>query len=862
VSALAAQTTDVAGFAEVVGHEFGERITVHHQMESYLRYLAAHSPRVEIVEQGRSWEGRRLLVAIVTSPSNHGRLDDIQATAQRLGDPRRLTPAEARTLIADQPAVVFMGGSIHGFELSGAEGVLKLLERLTTRDDAETRSLLDNTVLLLDPMINPDGRDAFGHYNHRAIGREPRSERDDWSNDYNGWEAVGFRTGHYFFDTNRDWWAHTQRETQARAPTIRAWRPQVVVDLHEMGPDVEFYFDPPDEPYGPFFPDFARHWFGIFGEAYAEAFDDAGFEYMTRERYNFFYPGYTTSWGSYQGAVGMLYEQGSTRGLAIERADESVRLLSDALEQQYTTALTAVRTAAGRREELLTDYVDGLRSAVSDGRSGRVRYLIEPQGNAQLAAELVAMLRRNGIEVGRLTADARLTGLLDRDGTAQPDREFAAGTYVVEAAQPLNRLVRALLEPDLPISEEFLARARAREDRGQNPRFYDITAWSLPLLFDLSAYSSSDARALSVERVATAEAEASLPTEPAGYAYLIDGSQAASIAALVDLRQRGYRAAVTLKPTSIGGEEVSSGTVVLRVGQNDDGLDQAVRNVATRFALGLRAVDTGLSDPGYPALGSADVLPVRTPEIALLSGHPVHGYSFGWAWYTLDQHYRVPITVRRVSTVASTPLHRFDVLVIPHLFSSQGLAQRLGEGGLERIRRWVEDGGSLVAIGSAVDFVREELELSGLRSWYDVQTGRDKPGGDEKPVDPAKEPTPFDVPGAILRGQLDLETWLSAGYDDELPVLVTSRRIYLAPEGPPDPRRRVVGRYAEAESLRMAGHLWPESAERLPETVFLYEERLGRGRVILFAEDPNFRAYWRGANRLFLNAVVLSPSAP
>jgi hypothetical protein len=857
-----AQTTEVSSFAEIVGHEFGERITVHHQMESYLRYLAESSPRVAIVEQGESWEGRQLLLAIVTSPGNHARLGEIQTTARRLGDPRGLDGSEVEALIADQPAVIFMGGSIHGFELSGSEGVLKLLERLTVLDDEETRSLLDNTVLLLDPMINPDGRDAFAHRNHRSIGREPKAARDDWSNDFNGWEAIGFRTGHYFFDTNRDWWAHTQRETQARVPTIVGWRPQVVIDLHEMGSDVEFYFDPPDQPYGPFFPEFAKSWFVNFGQAYAEAFDDAGFEYMTRERYNFFYPGYTTSWGSYQGAVGMLYEQGSTRGLAIERADESVRQLADALEQQYTAALTAVRTAAGRRVELLNDYVDGLRDAIAEGTRGYRRYLIEPAGNEQMAAELVSLLRRNGVEVQRLTDEITLSGLRGREGSSQADRSFPAGTFVVEAAQPHNRLIRALLEPDLPISEEFLAEARARVDRGSNPRFYDITAWSLPLMFDLSAYSSTDGRDLPVSTVESVEATAMLPEAPAEYAYLIDGSQPASVSALVELKRRGHRAAVTLKPSSIGGVPISSGTVVLRVGQNDDTLDGSVREVAESFALGVRAVDTGLSDPGFPALGSADVLPVKSPRIALLAGQPVHGYSFGWAWYTLDRQYRIPVSVRRVSTLAARPLHDYDVLVIPHLFSSKALAERLGDGGLERLRRWVRDGGSLVALGSAVDFVREELGLSALRSWYDVETGRDKPGAKEKPLDPAEQPTAFSVPGALLRGRIDLEAWLSAGYGEEMPVLVGSSRIYLPPEGPPNSDRRVVGSLGGAEELRIAGHLWAESAERLPESVFLYEELVGSGRVILFPEDPNFRAYWRGANRLFLNAVVLSPSAP
>jgi len=850
---------EVPTFAEVTGHDFGERITVHHEMVSYLERLAETSPRVVTRDQGITWEGRRLLLAIVTSPANHARLAEIRANAQQLGDPRRTSPEEARRITAEQPAILYMGGSIHGFELSGAEGVLKLLERLATAEDAETRQVLDNTVILLDPMLNPDGRDAFAWRNLQTIGREPSAERDDWSNDFNWWEGIQFRTGHYFFDTNRDWWAQTQPETRFRVPTWLEWRPQVVVDLHEMGPDVEFYFDPPAEPYGPFFPDFAKEGFVRFGQAYAEAFDRAGFEYMTRERFNFFYPGYTTSFGSYQGAVGMLYEQGSTRGLALERADESVRLLGDALEQHYTAAWTAAQTAARDRQELLMDYYEDLRQAIADGRTGVVRYLLDPAGDAQLVAEYVNLLQRTGIEVGRLGDESQLGGVRDRTGQAIGERTFPAGTYVVEAAQPHNRLLRVLLEPDIPLPAEFLAEAREREDRGENPRFYDITAWSLPLLFDLAGYSSTDSRALDLEMVeTTADATTRTPDVDAGYAYLIDGEQTASLAALSDLQDRGYRGAVTLDPTRVGGHDLASGSVVLRVGQNDDSLHAAVREVAEHFGLEVLAVGTGLSEPGYPALGSGKVIPVKRPEIALLAGQPVHGYSFGWAWYVLDRQYEIPLTVRQVRSLASTPIHRFDVLVIPHLLSAEELASTLGEKGIERLQRWVRDGGSLVALGSAVDFVREHLELSALRSWYEEQ----RPEGEGENAGEAPEPAGFDVPGAILRVELDDQAWLSAGYGAEIPALVTSRRIYLAPEGPPDAGQRVVARYAEGDRLRISGHLWPESLERLPGSVFAYEEKIDLGRVILFTEDLNFRAYWRGSDRLFLNAVLLGPSAP
>jgi hypothetical protein len=835
-------------FAEVAGHALGERVTQHHQMMRYLERLAAASPRVTIEQQGRSWQGRELMLAVVTSPENHARLEQIRRNAQRLADPRATSPAEAAAIFADQPAVVWFGGSIHGFELSGTEGALKLLEHLATRDDAETLEVLRNTVVLIDPILNPDGRDAFAHLNHSALGHRPNPRPEDWNNDFSGWEALGFRTSHYFFDINRDWFAHTHPETRARIPTFLAWRPQVAVDMHEMGSDVEFYFDPPAAPVNPFFPEFSTRWFDRFAAAHAAAFDRAGVEYMTGERFNFFFPGYTTAYTNYLGAVGMLYEQGSSRGLALERPDRSVRTLADALEQQYIAAWAATRLAARERQALLRDYYESHRAAIADGARGARRYVLGPDGDPAHVAALANLLVRAGVEVQLATEPVRLGGLRDRTGATVGARQFPAGSYVIDAAQPRNRLIRVLLEPSIPVPEEFLRQARLRVERDENPRFYDITAWSLPLLFNVGGYSSTDAARLPTVPVAGEVRVGEPPARQAGYAYLIDGGQAAGMGALYHLLERGHRAAVTLKPTRVGGENVASGTVVLRVGQNPETLHAAVRESAERFDVRVRAVHTGLGDPGALALGSGDVIPVRRPEIAILGEDPVQAYSFGWAWHTLDQAYGIPVSVLRTRSLGTAALNRFDVLVLPEL-GGAALAGLLGDGGRERLRQWVRDGGTLVTIGSATDFAREQLELIRLRSWYDTDAG--------------KQAQRIGVPGAIVRARLDPESWLSAGYGEaEVPLLVGSNRLYLPPEGPPAAGRRLPARYAEANRLRIGGHLWPESLERLPESVAVYEERVGRGRVIAFAEDPNFRGYYRGADRLFLNAVVLGPSAP
>ncbi|MGD2151639.1 MAG: M14 family metallopeptidase [Gemmatimonadales bacterium] len=832
----------IPSFAEVTGHEFGERITVHHDMVAYLKTLDEVSDRVRVIEQGESWEKRLLLVAIVTAPDNHARLEEIRQAVHRLSDARTTGPDEAARIIEGQPVVLWYGGSIHGNELSGSEGLLKLLEHLTTRSDAATMEVLRNAVILIDPMLNPDGRDAFANLNHQNLGREPNPLREDWNNDFTRWQGTQFRTGHYYFDTNRDWFAHTQRETQARIPTLLAWRPQVIVDAHEMGTDSEFFFDPGVDPYAPYFPEHSKRWLDIFCRAYAAAFDSAGFEYTTRELFDYFYPGYTTSL-RYLGAVGMLYEKGSSRGLAINRSDESTLTLREALEYQYLAAWTAARTSVRERTTLLDEYYESLRADLAEGRQGIRRYLIPPEGDPLHVAELVNMLMRNGIEVSVLTQAARLNDVRDRRGTSIGGREFPAGTYVVEAAQPLSRLARTLLEPDTPTPEEFLREARERIERAESPRFYDITAWSLPLLFNVGGYSTGDARTVSAERVTGRVVPmATTLDERPGYAYLIDGSAVASLSALYHLEAQGYRTAAIREPTRIAGRDIASGTVIVRVGQNDASVHEAVREVAERFRLTVRGTDTGLADPGYPVLGSVySVTKAHEPKIAILAEGPISGYSFGSTWYTLDQQYEIPITVLRIGSVAGADFESFNAIIVPSV-SAGALRRELGDSGVERLTQWIRDGGTLVTLASATDFARD-LELIDLRSWYELEENEDAQR--------------FGVPGAIFEANLNEHHWMSAGFEGmELPVLVNSSSIYLPPEGPPSSSRTVIATYGP----KIAGHAWPETLERLDGAVFAYEQRVGGGRVIAFAEDINFRAFWRGANRLLLNAVILGPS--
>jgi hypothetical protein len=839
----------VKTFQEVTGHTVGERIVENYQVLEYLKHLDQYSDRVSIFTIGNTYNRKVQMGAIVTSPQNHARIEEIRLNGLKLDDPRSISLSEAQQIMQNQPAILYLAGSIHGFELSGTEGIMMLLEHFTTSNDPETLEQLNNTVMIIDPTINADGRDAFAQFNHQHVGRVPSSDPVEWANDFVSWDGLRYRTSHYYFDLNRDWFAHTHNETRNRAAIFRQWRPQAGVDAHEMGPDREFYVDPPTDPVSPHFPPYASKWFELYGNAHAEAFDREYVEYTKGEIFNFFYPAYFTSFMTYQGAVGMLYEQGSSRGLALQRSDGTTRTLRDAAFQQYTAFRAMVKLSSDRRDELLADYYQANVESIEAGKSGTTRYLIKAEGDPHLVTEAVNLMMRSGIEVQVLNSDLTLRNVNDREGKSVGNHTFSAGTYVIDTAQPRMRLIRNLLEPHIPIPEEFLAQARQRVDRGENPRFYDITSWSLPLLFNLQGFSSSDSRALSATMITEPLAKgAQPPAEKARYAYLINGNQAAALSAIPYLRERDIRVNVLYKPTRINGVDYESGTVIVRTDGNTDDVHTAVTRLSNHFNLAVTAVHSGQADAGFPALGSIEGTRITKPEIVLLGNHPVQGYSFGWAWHTLDQVYQIPHTVINTSTIGNIPIERFNVIILPEVTNAGTLRDQLGDAGIERLNRWVRDGGTLVSLGSGTEFVRNTLKLINLKSWYDE--------------DDNSEESRVSLPGAFFKAEFDRENWLTSGYSYELPILINSNRVYQAPDGPATPSRNTPVTIATGDDSKIAGHAWQENLERTPGSVFLYEERVGRGRVIAFAEDVNFRGYWRGANRLFLNAVILGPSAP
>ena len=835
----------------VLGYEVGEQFTMHHMLVRYLERLAAASPRIRLDTVARSFEGREVMLAIVTSEANHARLDRIRSDAARLADPRGASDADLRAVAARTPAIAWMGYTVHGPEASGAEAAIALLYQLAAGRDAETRLLLDSLVILVDPLQNPDGherhaqdvrrmRTALGVPVHPAA----RIHEGTWP---------GPRTSHYHFDLNRDWYAQSHPETRGRIATMLRWHPHVAVDLHEMGTNSTYFFPPTMDPVNKLVhPDILR-WWDIYAAANIAAFDAQGWSFFRREGYDEFYPGYGSSWPIYTGAVGMTYEQASSRGGAIRRADGTIHTLQEAARGHYATSWATLLATARRASERVRDYAAFRRGAIAEGGRDGLRTVVLERDRAGRADSLARRLIDNGIEVGRLTGAAELRNALEYGGGRRASARVAAGAYVVDLAQPMGRLARALLEPDAPLDSAFITEELERRRTGQSERFYDVTAWALPYTFRVRAWGVGapvgstepvTVGAFAPERTA---ASAAGPAPRAAYGYAFAPGSEASLRLLAGLLADSVRVWYAPKAFRSGEHRFPGGAFLVRAASNDTSVHATVRRLAAEAGADLAPLASAAATEGTD-LGSNSVVPLRSPRVALLAGEPIAGQSMGWTWYAFDQRLRYPTTQLDLDDAIGA-LDDFDVLVIPST-APNALARALGETGRDRLAAWVRGGGTLITMDAASEWLASER--SGLSR---LRVRRDTAGADTSGL----APLPVEVPGAVVRAIADTLSPLLAGVDQrEFPVLVNGGRAFVAP-GDIRPGELVV-RHAPTSRLRIAGYLWPEAPARLGGAPYLWTEAVGRGRVIAFAGEPNFRDLWRGLLPLFANAVFLGPS--
>jgi hypothetical protein len=919
----------------ILGYNVGDLNTQFALQERVLLAIAAAArDRVRVEEIGWTNERRAMRLYLVSAPENIARLDAIRADLARLADPRGLAAADREALIARTPAVVWINESVHGNEAPGFETAMQTLYHLAASEEAATLNALRNVVVVLNPSTNPDGHERFTvWYNSIYVGApEPfaMEHNEPWS--------VQGRFNRFRFDMNRDVMTTTQREAQALVRSMLRWPPMVAIDQH--GQTTNYFFPPTAAPMnenlragGSF-----QRWMEIYGRANAAAFDRYGWMYYSRDVFDFYGPFYWDSWPSLIGAIGMTYETdcGGWKGVLWRREDGSLCSFRDGIAKHFVSAVATIEATGARRAERVRDWYAFREAAVAEGRSGRMRRVVFLPGRDPVrAAELAATLLRSGIEVrraGEAFASARAHSYAT---DAVGPRRFESGSYVVDLAQPLGRAARAVLEPVAALDTAFartqiekqLRNARrggnvAREDY----EFYDVTAWSLPVTFGVEAFWTEDAAPVSgplltlpaepvvaaadgvaggatiaapppahlVRRSPPATLPVSVPAgvvgaRPARSAYVFTAERNSASRLAYQLLADGHRVGAAAQPVDAGGRRWPRGTYVVRTARNDTSLHARIERLAREAGVEVTGVNTAFTEAGgQHGIGGEAVQDLRLPVIAVVGDEGISQTGYGAVWWTLEQRYGVRFTPVSTRWLTSGDLAQFNVIIMPS--ASPGALNRiLGREGADRIRTWVQGGGTLVTMGGASAWAaRENVNLTSARVVgadarpdTGAAAGAGRPTGDtttaaarrrERTTERGAAPTddllaatsptasnasPAPLPGTHFDVVLDRTHWLTHGYDEPRTTVMLEGSTFLRLS------REVanVGVFPSTGRLHRAGFVWPDNTERLLRgTAFLIAEPVGGGHVVVFANEPLFRGWWRALDRLVLNAIVLGPA--
>jgi hypothetical protein len=811
-----------------LGYELGNQFTPHHRVVSYFQQIAGTSPRVQLQPYGQTYEGRPLLLTFISSPENLAKLEQIREDNLKRAGIVAGEPSQ------DAKAIVWLSYNVHGNESVSTEAAMAVLYSLA-EPNKQVAEWLENTVVVIDPCINPDGRDRYVNWYNQQVGRWPnplpeaREHHEPWP---------GGRANHYLFDLNRDWAWQTQVESQQRMRVYNQWLPHVHADYHEQGVDAPYYFAPAAEPYHTYITDWQREFQTTIGRNNARYFDENGWLYFTREVFDLLYPSYGDTYPLYNGAIGMTYEQGGSgrAGLAIINSVGDTLRLSDRIAHHYVTSLATIETTARNHQQV----VDKFRSFYANNRNnppGTFRsYLFSAQSSPDNFAQFRRFLDSQGIRYGMATSAATHRGFsYGQAGNSSFRRQ--RGDLVISAFQPKAFLLQVLMDPETELADTLT---------------YDITAWALPYAYGLEAYATAENIPADnwpeAEEVSVAETDgAAMP-----YAYLAPWTGLNSAQFLSEILQLGIKVRFSQEPFTLDGEEWGRGTLIISRTSNEalgEKVAYAVQNAAQNWEVPVKAAATGMVSKGKD-FGSSSVAYLEQPQVALLSGEGTSSLNVGEIWHFFEQQLGYPVTLVSSDYAANVNWSEFDVVILPNgYYRSSQL-----EGLPDQLLTWVRSGGRLILMQNAMEaFVgKGGLKLAKKESKEEDKKD-DKPAEEKLKRYEARERealTNFNT-GTIYRVRMDDSHPLAFGYDDTYYSLKTDADAYSYLDGGWN-----VGTVQNSDDL-VAGYIGQTAREKLPESLVFGVEGIGQGQVVYFVDNPLFRAFWQGGKLLFANAVFM-----
>lgn len=811
--------------SEFLGYELGSQWTPHHKVMDYFWHVSEQSPLVKAEKYGETNEGRELMLAYVSSEQNVDHLQQIRSNNLKR------TGLEEGEPDGDSTAIVWLSYNVHGNETSSSEAAMKTIYELARPDNPETKEWLQSTVVIMDPMLNPDGRERYVGWYKQTVGEqwnthgEAREHHEPWP---------GGRTNHYYFDLNRDWAWLTQKESRHRIEEYQKWMPHIHVDFHEQSYTSPYYFAPAAEPFHEAITDWQRKFQYAIGENHAKYFNKNSWLYFTREVFDLFYPSYGDTYPIFNGAIGMTYEQagGGYAGLGIQQPEGDTLTLNDRLIHHYTTGLSTVEISSQNADRLVNEFSQYYQEAQNNPQGRYNTFVISKDNNPDKLQSLFSLLNKHKVEYGQATGSQNLEGYNYQTGETE-QVQVKEGDYLVSAYQPKSVLARIFFEPRPELADSVT---------------YDITAWGQHYAYGLDGAALT--QRLNVEPASVPQKEIDNTATGTPYAYLAKWQDLSDAEMLGSLLKQDIKVRFAQNYFKINDQKYNPGTLIITRSDNKNmgrKFDSLVQKVATNQGEQLYPVETGFVESGAD-FGSSSVRYLEKPRVALLSGDGTSSGIVGEIWHYFDKQIHYPLTRVGTDYFDNVELSKYDVLILP----SGYYGDKVDDERLDEIKKWVSSGGKLIAVGDGNDFLagKEGFNLKRKKdaeeNGSETETGTVLQDYDKQ----QRENISGYNSGSIYKVTMDDSHPLAFGYDEIYFTLKRSSDAYaFLKEG------WNVG--VTKEDAHMSGFVGYKAKEDLRNSLNFGVQNMGSGSVVYMIDNPLFRAFWYNGKLLFSNAVFL-----
>lgn len=815
---------------EFLGYELGDRFTPHYRMVNYFKHVDEVMANVEVRQYGETFEHRPLLYTIITSGENFSQLEQIRTDNLKRTGMIQGSPSSSKK------TVVWLSYNAHGNEASSLEASMLTLYALADPANAKTQEWLKNTVVILDPCINPDGRDRYVNF-FNQYGNHPANADSDGKEHREPWP--GGRSNHYLFDLNRDWAWGTQTETRHRLKIYNEWMPHVHVDFHEQDYNSPYYFAPAAEPYHEVISPWQREFQVTIGKNNAKYFDEQGWLYFTKEFFDLYYPSYGDTYPTYNGAVGMTYEQGGggAGGLSILTKENESLTLKDRLTHHHTAALSTIEITSANASRVVDEFGKYFRENLTNPSSAYKTYVIKADNNTDKINRLTEWMDLQSISYGHPASGRSMRGF-GFQNQATENFSLSADDLIVNIYQPKSRLITAIFEPQSKLVDSVT---------------YDITAWNLMYAYNLKAYAVNER--INVSRKFERKPLHNTVNVGKPYAYIFKYQSINDVVFMAELMKNDIKVRAAEKSFSLNGENFAPGSIIITRRNNESvvDLDKKIQEVARKMNRRIFTSATGFVSEGKD-VGAEGVKYLKPPRIAMLFGAQTYSLSAGEIWHFFEQQIHYPVTQVGTDYFGETELRKYTVLIVP-----EGSYKIMDEDQLSRISTWVSQGGKLIVIGNGLNAFAEKKGYA-LKNYATesekIEAEKKEKLLKEKEIlqryeDAERNEISNVISGAIYKVALDSSHPLAFGVGDTYYTLKTndSRFAYLEKgwnvgviKGAAKPVQGFAGRHIN---------------RKMDNSLIFGVEEKGAGNIIYLVDNPLFRSFWENGKMIFSNAVFM-----